>query len=151
MSADPAWLDFANYKYGRPMLATDPYDDAEWQAFQTGWDMRDTAVHNLAEVGRRVLYGLSVGDTKPTWFQDRDALSVLVTQGISADPPPAPADYTDAQVTAFNAGWTIRHAEVAPIYSVGTDVLAGLSDGRATAADATWMSERDALREMLGV
>jgi hypothetical protein len=133
------------------MLATDTYDDADWQAFQTGWDMRNQAVQSIAEVGRKVLYGLSVGDTKPTWFQDRDTLAGLVTQGISADPPPAPSVYTSGQVIAFNAGWTIRHAEISPIYSVGTDVLAGLTDGRAIANDAVWLSERDALREMLGV
>ena len=109
----------------------------------------DSAVQELATVGRRVLYGLSVGDTRPTWFEDKATLQTLVAQGVATDPPSS--SYAGTQLVSFNAGWTYRHAEVSPIYTVGTDVLAGLSDGRALAADAIWVAERDKLREMLGV
>ena len=109
----------------------------------------DSAVQELATVGRRVLYGLSVGDTRPAWFQDKAELQTLVAQGVATDPPAS--SYTGTQLVSFNAGWTYRHAEVSPIYTVGTDVLAGLSDGRALAANPVWLAERDQLREMLGV
>jgi hypothetical protein len=151
VTVDPAWLDFSTYKVGRPMLATDPYDESEWEAFQAGWQACQAAAGQLAEVGRRVLYGLSIGNTSPQWFNDRQTLAILAAQGLPANPPAPPDTYTPTQITAYTAGWTFRSTEIAPIYSVGLDVLNGLMDGRATAADPTWMTERDQLRQLLGV
>lgn len=151
MSVDPIWLDFGTFKFGRPIVSTDTYDDGEWLAFKTGWQQRDQGVQQLADVGRRVLYGLSVGDVRPSWFEDRSNLLTLVTQAPQPDPPAAPSGYTDTQVLAFNAGWTARHVEVAPIYTVGIDVLAGLLDGRAAEGQQAWLDERDQLEKMLSL
>jgi hypothetical protein len=151
MSTPAAWLDYSTWKFGRPMVATDVYDESEWEAFEVGWNASDTAAGQLADVGRRVLYGLSVGDTRPQWFNDRQALQSLVTQPLPSDPPPPSADYTPEQIAAYTAGWTFRSTEIAPIYAVGLDVLNGLNDGRAASADPRWMAERDQLRQALGV
>jgi hypothetical protein len=151
MSVDPARLDYEVFTFGRPMVPSDEYDPLEWQAFHAGWQARNLGVLELADLGRRVLYGLGTGDRREQWFLDRDRLRAMVTTPLVADPPAPPAEYTPAQVAAYTAGWTVRTAEIQPIYTVGSDVLAGLSDGRAEQADPDWITERDQLRAMLGV
>jgi hypothetical protein len=151
VSVDPVRSDFEGWRYGRPMVESDPYDPSEWEAFRAGWTARDLTVGALAEVGRRVLYGLMIGDRREQWFIDRDALRTLVTTAIPDEPPAPPDNYTPTQVDAYTAGWTIRTAEINPIRTIGEDVLAGIEDGRQQNADPQWMAERDQLGAMLGV